>query len=574
MASEGDERQEELETLTAIYPELRINETDPFLANLELAVKPANPLLVRFIPNSQPENVSYAKAAQHQAAYVEHDVEISRLPPLSLEINLPEGYPSVIPPKIRLSTKFNWLSKEKIEELERDAATLWEDYGRCQVLFAYIDHLQQAADRGFDLEQTAEGCLVLPVDLESELVVFNTQTSREDFNSGTYDCGICLDPKKGSSCYQMERCRHIFCRQCLQDFYNNAIKEGDVANVRCLDPDCSSDETRNKGTRKKKRKRSLVLHPRELLAMGIEETAVRRYMEMKRKKKLEADKTTVYCPRTWCQGAAKSKMYPPVPDDLTTYIPSDLSSDEDSERDVGPESPQGPPKNPGNKKPPPSPTDRLEVCEKCSLAFCRVCYMVWHGPFARCYPRDPNELSAEEKASYEYIRLNTSPCPYCNAPVQKTMGCNHMSCFQCRTHFCYLCSSWLDGQNPYQHFNKPGSPCYQRLWELEGGDEGQGPDDGRGFGGGRGWEQLAMQAAREAEAAEAEAAAVAAAAQVEEGAQAGRGRRAGGVQRPLRPELDARQQAELQRFLELAQRDEEDEWDSDGFGEEWGAAIG
>ena len=60
--------------------------------------------------------------------------------------------------------------------------------------------------------------------------------------------------------------------------------------------------------------------------------------------------------------------------------------------------------------------------------------------------------------------------------------------------------------------------CYQRLWELEEGDEGQGPGDGRGFAGGRGWEQAAIEAAREAEAEE-----TAAAAQAEEDGRAARG---------------------------------------------------
>jgi len=39
-----------------------------------------------------------------------------------------------------------------------------------------------------------------------------------------------------------------------------------------------------------------------------------------------------------------------------------------------------------------------------------------------------------------------------------------MSCFQCKTHFCYLCSAWLDSNNPFEHFNKEGQPCYQRLF--------------------------------------------------------------------------------------------------------------
>jgi hypothetical protein len=67
-----------------------------------------------------------------------------------------------------------------------------------------------------------------------------------------------------------------------------------------------------------------------------------------------------------------------------------------------------------------------------------------------------------------------------------------MNCYQCGAHFCYLCSSWLDPQNPYQHFNAPGKPCYQRLWELEEGDNGDGDVQ---FVGVRGWEAEAIAAA-------------------------------------------------------------------------------
>lgn len=40
----------------------------------------------------------------------------------------------------------------------------------------------------------------------------------------------------------------------------------------------------------------------------------------------------------------------------------------------------------------------------------------------------------------------------------------------CDTHFCFLCSAYLDAQNPYVHFNTRGTDCYQRLWEGEEGD--------------------------------------------------------------------------------------------------------
>ncbi|KAK5122843.1 hypothetical protein LTR85_003758 [Meristemomyces frigidus] len=657
MAALYDERLEELGSLEAIYPELT-SDLNQFTASLELAVTPSKPLLVRFLTQiiGTSNAASYVTAATNGSAYVERDVKLLHLPPLCLQIALPTDYPADAPPKVHLTAKHDWLPKEKLVELEAEAGKLWEEYGHCQIVFSYIDSLQQAAERGFDLDQSADGCLVLPATSESKLLSFDADTTLSIFNAGTYDCGICLEPKKGSSCYRMKRCGHVFCLDCLQGFYNNAITEGDVAGIRCLDPTCGKDPATPENSRKRKRKTERTLHPRELLAMGVGEAMVRRYVEMKRKKKLEADKSTVYCPRTWCQGAAKSSKYPVIPADLLAYAAAEQSSGEESDDETVQASVDSPRSTTSKNGPPPDPADRLAVCEKCSLAFCRVCYMGWHGEFARCFPRDPNELSAEEKASYDYIRLHTSPCPTCCSPTQKTMGCNHMKCFQCNTHFCYLCGAWLDGGNPYQHFNKAGTQCFQRLWELEEGDEGQNPGDGQGFAGGRGWEQMAIDAARDVDVQDAAAAAADREAQAEEDAIAaellmrghaphmavhdgaivhmaqihlddepepraqqravrgGRRQRNPFAARPpghqaqaqevreheraaarqarvaanqapavrngdgrvvRRPaavvhDEDERQQAELQRFLEMAQRDEEDGWDSDGLDEDDG----
>ncbi|KAF2770776.1 RWD-domain-containing protein [Teratosphaeria nubilosa] len=489
MAEMEDERAEELGSLEAIYPEL-VSDHSSFTATLELAVTPTRPLLVRFVPDTTCNgrtltigaNGSYATAVT--SAYIEKDIELSHLPPLCLQATLPGGYPADKPPKVHLRVEQDWLPTEQLKQLEVEAEKLWDEYGQCQILFAYIDSLQQSAERGFDLDQSASGCLVLPSSYENSLVKFDADMKLATFNAGTYDCGICLEPKKGTSCYRMARCGHVFCRNCLKDSFDNYITEGNVAAIRCLDPTCGKEPGATPGRKRKERS----LHPRELLAMGIDEAMVRRYVELKRKKKMEADKSTVYCPRTWCQGPAKSAKYPPIPTDLSSYAP-DSSDDEEAGHNATDDLPR-------------KPGDRIAICEKCSLAFCRICYMGWHGDFARCFPRDPNELSAEEKASYDYIRMNTSPCPTCSSPTQKTMGCNHMKCFQCNTHFCYLCGSWLDGGNPYQHFNKAGTECYQRLWEFEEGDEGQAPEDGRGFRGARYYEQLALEAARDAQAEE------------------------------------------------------------------------
>jgi E3 ubiquitin-protein ligase RNF14 len=66
--------------------------------------------------------------------------------------------------------------------------------------------------------------------------------------------------------------------------------------------------------------------------------------------------------------------------------------------------------------------DRLQVCEDCNLAFCVVCLASWHGDFVRCEPRDATQLTEDDQASLNFILRNTSPCPYCSVPCQKSVS--------------------------------------------------------------------------------------------------------------------------------------------------------
>lgn len=279
-----------------------------------------------------------------------------------------------------------------------------------------------------------------------------------------------VEPKKGSKCHRMLDCGHVFCTECLQDFYNDAIQQGMLETVRCLEPSCA----KQRGKAQDKRKPRTSLSPSELLKIGLSQETVKRYISLKYKTELEADKNTIYCPRQWCNGAARSKKHKKPtglddPDDDDDGAPEDVREDSDKEKKLI------------------ARADLLSVCEDCGLAFCSRCLLSWHGEYVICQPkRETAELTAEEAASLDYINLYTSPCPTCDAPASKTHGCNHMICSRCNTHFCYLCSAWLDPDNPYRHYNEqPGgkvTSCYMRLWELE-----QGHDDGvgLGFAGGR-----------------------------------------------------------------------------------------
>ncbi|UNI19019.1 RBR-type E3 ubiquitin transferase [Purpureocillium takamizusanense] len=508
MASSDDDdaRVTELETLEAIFPEIRRPLDAPgFVFELELPVRPAEPVTVLFpAPDgSQPATAAAASSTAlpssstssgppAPAAEPVDSLLISHLPPVSLRIVLPDGYPADKPPQVSISTAPQWLSRETLADLESDGPRLWEEAGRDLVAYSYIDHVHRAAEDVFGAI-TAEGTLAVPPEHKLAVLDYDIKAKRAAFEQGTFDCGICLDPKKGSKCHKMLECGHIFCLQCLQDFYNGTITEGNVSAVRCLTPNCAKQRTAAGPSAASRRK--TFISPSELLQIGLTEEAVKRYVTLKYKTELESDKDTIYCPRQWCNGAARSKKHK-KPEGLQFSDTADSDgdgTDGDDDQDATDEKAveEERDRERDRKKAAAakfSAADLLSVCEDCGFAFCSRCLQTWHGEFVYCVPkRNTDELTEEEKASLEYLQLHTSPCPTCAAPAQKTHGCNHMICSRCDTHFCYLCSSWLDPGNPYKHYNQQGdgkvTSCYMRLWELEGGD---GNDVGIGFVGGRG----------------------------------------------------------------------------------------
>jgi E3 ubiquitin-protein ligase RNF14 len=472
-----DERAIELSAISYIFPELVIDGKNPFAASLELPVAPVKPLKVVFpalategLPPTPPRSDDSTDEANVIAAVALPQVRsLAHLPALKLQITLPEGYPTTAAPSITLTSDGGYLSAERLKSLGAEAHNLWEERGQSEVLYDYIDFLQQAAEDAFGLS-VDDAPVRLAQELELELLDFDLKAKKARFDQETFECGVCLEPKKGAVCHRLVLCGHVFCRECLQDFYNNCITEGDVTNVKCLAPKCEeSADARNRpavrlGRKKSRKKVDRTLNPSELLEIPLEQEQVQRYVRMKRKKELESDKNTVYCPRKWCQGAARPKK-----PSVAAAEAEDDSSESESEETPDLEGHQKAEKEP--KLPPPA--DRLSICSECAYAFCCVCGKSWHGEIVNCSPpRRVGELTAEEKATQDYLNLHSTKCPTCDALCQKAMGCNHMLCYLCETHFCYLCSAWLDEANPYKHFNSPEIPCYQRLWELEEGDNG------------------------------------------------------------------------------------------------------
>lgn len=50
---------------------------------------------------------------------------------------------------------------------------------------------------------------------------------------------------------------------------------------------------------------------------------------------------------------------------------------------------------------------------------------------------------ADDSETANYITANTKDCPGCHICIEKSGGCNHMQCWKCKFHFCWMCLGGL-----------------------------------------------------------------------------------------------------------------------------------
>lgn len=269
------------------------------------------------------------------------------------------------------------------------------------------------------------------------------------FSQSSFTCSICFSVFKGSRCLQLA-CSHVFCRTCLEDFWGLCIKEGDVGRVGCPDPECVKEHSEAS---------------EEDVRKVVSEDQLKRWKWLRQKQTLERDPSIIHCPMEFCQ----------------TPVPKPAESDGDSG------------------------WARLRTCPSCSYSFCAFCKRTWHGPLTDCpisfaetflieymeLPVDsPKRVNIERRfgktnlrrmvAKYEEEQMNkkwledsTMACPGCHVHVEKSLGCNHMTCSKCGQHFCYRCGAKLFAGDPYKHFSTPGLSCYSKLFDFQSAEDNE-----------------------------------------------------------------------------------------------------
>ncbi|XP_070589546.1 E3 ubiquitin-protein ligase RNF217 isoform X2 [Erythrolamprus reginae] len=78
-------------------------------------------------------------------------------------------------------------------------------------------------------------------------------------------------------------------------------------------------------------------------------------------------------------------------------------------------------------------------CPTCQLVWCFKCHSPWHEGVNCKEFKKGDKLLRHWASEIEHGQRNAQKCPKCKIHIQRTEGCDHMTCSQCNTNFCYRC---------------------------------------------------------------------------------------------------------------------------------------
>lgn len=104
-------------------------------------------------------------------------------------------------------------------------------------------------------------------------------------------------------------------------------------------------------------------------------------------------------------------------------------------------------------------TGRTHTCPRCVLVTCTSCHVKGGHAGISCAEhkaRGSGTSDADRKLMRE---LGVKECPRCKTAIEKTYGCNHMTCGGCGVHICWKCMEIFSA----------AKACYAHLAKVHGG---------------------------------------------------------------------------------------------------------
>ena len=109
-----------------------------------------------------------------------------------------------------------------------------------------------------------------------------------------------------------------------------------------------------------------------------------------------------------------------------------------------------------------SPDPHILQCPSCFSTTCSACDEEAHEGMTcqeRRLHKDPIE---QDRLFNEWAAKNGKRCPECRSVVEKSEGCNHMTC-RCGAHFCWKCGETFSQATIYQHMDTAHGGMYDQT---------------------------------------------------------------------------------------------------------------
>ena len=119
----------------------------------------------------------------------------------------------------------------------------------------------------------------------------------------------------------------------------------------------------------------------------------------------------------------------------------------------------------GEYAPMPPGKQKVFICprKECGAMLCLECKQDAHWGIPCPVVEEAKLQELKEYVDNRMMAVHTQKCPNCPTRVAKLQNCNHVSCPDCKTHFCYNCGIRLPAPGTsgiYDHFHTSNCPMY------------------------------------------------------------------------------------------------------------------
>ncbi|KDN43487.1 hypothetical protein RSAG8_06076, partial [Rhizoctonia solani AG-8 WAC10335] len=282
-------QEEEISALAAVYPDILTQNSVPAgkEIKLDISIELEGERKFDIISSIAVDTSSPGAGPSHSPQLHTPDsipTALTHLPPLLITVVLPPTYPQTKPVIHNISARHAWLAPALVRKLAVRLDEMWTPEEG--VLWQWVEDVRTGAF----LESTCHLPHPSPKILLLHLVTHQASTKQAQFSAQTFKCGICLSTQRGAKCIQLD-CpnAHVFCLECLKEFWGMCVSEGDVTKVACPGVECV-----------KARERAGDVGD-DVIRRVLNEEQVARWRWLRIKHAAEKDPSAVPCPVRMCQ---------------------------------------------------------------------------------------------------------------------------------------------------------------------------------------------------------------------------------------------------------------------------------